>query len=210
MAAQPSLTRIVNRAAVRLGSARQISSIDEQSPLATAARAVLDDVRDELLASHPWNFAVRRALCAEVPDVGNAEYKRGFEKPADCLRWLPNRPDVDPYADIVIEEDGVLLSNASAPLAIRYIARIEDPSKWSPGFNAAMAAQIALEVSPILTGEDGLSRKLQVSLERTIAQAKREDGLASGQRARTTPALSRWVAARDIGMREGQYGPPIV
>lgn len=210
MAAQPSLTRIVNRAAVHLGSARRIASLDEQTPLADAAKAVLDDVRDELLASHPWNFAIRRAECAEIADAGNATYRRGFEKPSDCLRWLPPRPDECLYADTIVEEDGRFLSNAAAPLRIRYIARIEDPSKWSPGFNGAMAAQLALEIAPTLTGDDGLTGKLYRALQGKIAQAKRQDGLASGERARTTSGLSSWVAARDFGGREGQYGPPIV
>ena len=48
------------------------------------------------------------------------------------------------------------------------------------------------------------------ALQGKIAQAKRQDGLASGERARTTSGLSSWVAARDFGGREGQYGPPIV
>ena len=63
--AQPSEVRVVNRALVLLGTAQRITSLDDGTPLAQAALDLFEDVRDEVLADHPWNFAVRRAALAE-------------------------------------------------------------------------------------------------------------------------------------------------
>lgn len=216
MAAQPSLIRIVNRAAVHLGTSRRITAMDEDTPLANAARDTIDFIRDELLAAHPWNFALGRWTIAAVTllDHQRGRYTRAFEKPADMLRWLPSRPDEDYWADDIEQEGDWLLSDAAAPLEVRGIARVEDPTKWSSGFNAAMAAQLALEIAPVITNSDALDRKLVDRMERAIARAKRQDGLASGRRGRTTAALSNWLAARGgygfPGGRERQYGAPIV
>jgi hypothetical protein len=60
---------------------------------------------------------------------------QAFEKPADCLRWLPWRPDHPDYFEGE-EEGDYILSNAAAPIVVRYIARIDDIAKWSPGMRA--------------------------------------------------------------------------
>ena len=210
MAAQPSITRIVNRAAVHLGTARRIASIDDGTPIASAARDVIDFVRDELLAEHPWNFAIRRAELAASVTVPQ-DWQRAFELPGDLIRWLP-------WAETQCDwrrcerEGAFLLSDADAPLPIRYIARIEDPSLWSPGFTAAIAAKLAMEIAPTVTGSDGIDTKMANRLLDAIARGKRQDGMETGDRRRAGQASSSWLAARgySYGDRDGPYGPPIL
>lgn len=210
MAAQPSLIRIVNRAAIWLGTAQRISSLDDPAPLAEAARDTIDFCRDELLASHPWNFAIANRTTAQVPGADSDRYARAFERPADGLRFLPARPDQDWGGFDVIEQGPYLLTDAPPPLKTRWIVRVEDPSRWSPGFTHAMSAALAFEIFTVITGSDAMSQKLAGRLEAAIRDGKRQDGMASGNRARLTARLSSWLGARDMGGRELQYGPPII
>lgn len=209
MAAQPSLTRIVNRAAVHLGTARRVSSIDDGTPIASAARDVIDFVRDELLAEHPWNFAIKRAELAASATEAPIGWTFAYEAPSDMIRWLP-WPQGEQLYFRAVQEGGFILSDAKAPLPFRYIARIEDPSLWSPGFIGALSASLAMAIAPTVTGSDTIDQKLTNRLLMAVKAGKRQDGLASGDRARNMGAGSGWLAARGNYGRDSQYGAPIV
>jgi hypothetical protein len=55
---------------------------------------VWDEAVDEVLAAHPWNPALAAPTLPVSADYvpQGSQYSQAFEKPADCLRWLPWRP----------------------------------------------------------------------------------------------------------------------
>lgn len=138
MSVQRSQTRIVNRAAALIGSTERIEHIDDGTALALSAKALWDETRDFLLASGNYNCAVKRArlnALAEVPLFG---FERAFALPGDCIRWLPWGSGDENFFEGT-EENGAILTDAEAPLAIRYVFRLEDVGRWS-----------AAERSPVL------------------------------------------------------------
>lgn len=197
MTAQASQTRIVNKAFVLLGTAQRIASLTDGSPLARQAAAVWDEARDEVLADHPWNFAIARAQLAASADFTPAnEYSYAYELPGgDFLRWLPWR---EGHADHFEgeQEGGYILSNAPAPIYIRYIRRIEDVAKWSPAFTEAVAAKLAFYLADSVTARGGKRDRAEMAYDKALRDAKRQDGAATGDRRRRYETRSSWLDSR--------------
>lgn len=198
MALSPSQTRTCNSALAHLGDSRRISSINDPSPLAKQFLAVWDEAVDEVLADHPWNPALTRADLPVSADYvpSGTQYTQAFEKPADCIRWLPWRPGQDEYF-CGEEESNYILSNAAAPITIRYIRRVTDLNKWSVGMLAVLAAKLARKLAKPITGQSGMMDRMQKVYEGALSDAKRQDGSASGDRSRHATFQSNWLASRN-------------
>lgn len=82
---------IVNEGLVRLG-VPPIGSLSDQSAQALSIASIYHNVRDELIADHPWVFAVqeKRLASIEVDDIDlrYQDFQRVYQMPSDCLRAL--------------------------------------------------------------------------------------------------------------------------
>lgn len=201
--AQASETRIANRALTLLGSGKRILALDDAAPEAKTLLALWADARDATLAEHPWNFAIRRAALPASTVAPAFGYARSFPLPSDCLRWLPPRR---PYRPAIEQEGAALVSDADAPLPIRFIARIEDVALWSPGFADAMAYRLAAEAAEPLSADKGLHDRMMAGWRAAIAKAKRQDGAATGDDRGALEEDSAWLAARNSGAGYGWRG----
>jgi hypothetical protein len=199
MTAAPSQTRICNAALVLLGTSRRIGALNDGTPLAVQFARVWDEAQREMQADHPWNPCLRRVDGAQSSDYVQAgsQWSYAFERPAGMLRWLPWREDhVDHFNGE--EEGGFILANDSA-IVIRGIFLVEDVGKWTPGMEAAMAALLAAKTAKAITGQSAMIDRMTAVYEEAVGRAKRQDGLATGQRARTAEFRSSWLAARNGG-----------
>lgn len=198
MPVAPSQTRVCNSALAHLGENARINSIDDNNPLARAFLQVWDEAVDEVLVDHPWNVAVKRknvAVAADVTPAGT-QYEQAFEKPVNCLRWLPYRQGHPDYFDAE-EEGGYILSNAASPITVRYIERVDDISAWSPGMRECLSAKLARKTAKAITGQTGMIEAMQAVYDDALSKAKRQDGLATGERQRGIVVRSDWLGARN-------------
>lgn len=167
-----SWVQIANLALRRLGADR-IASLGEDSENARAVNDVHETVRDAVLRLHPWNCALTRASLAAdaaVPAWGHA-YQ--YTLPADpyCLRvWR-----LAESATAFKIEGRKLLTNASAPLKILYIARLTDPELFDAGLTVAMAAALAAEIAFRLTNSRTAEDAMHKWFEQTLARARSAD-----------------------------------
>jgi hypothetical protein len=198
MTLPPSQTRSCNSALAHLGESHRITAIDDGSPLAKLFVQVWDEAVEEVLAAHPWNKALGRASLPASGDFtpDGSQYDFAYEKPADCVRWLPYRSDHPDYFEGE-EEGDYILSNAAAPIIIRYIRREENIVKWSPGMRAVLAAKLARKLAKPITGQSGMMDRMETLFEAELAEAKRQDGAATGERARGMETRSTWLVARN-------------
>lgn len=198
MSAAPSQTRTCNMALAYLGESHRINSIGDGTPLAKLFEQVWDEAVREVLADHPWNRALKRVnlpvSATYVPD--GSQYSQAFEKPGDCVRWLPYRPD-HPDAFSGEEEGDFILSNDAAPITLRYIALIDDIAKWSEGMRTALAAKLARKLAKPVTGQTGMMDRMAALYDDELSKAKRQDGAATGERGRGLVARSDWLGARN-------------
>lgn len=122
-----SETGIANRALQRLGAARITALDDTSSTNSRACNVAYEPLRDALLRAHPWSFAIARASLAAdstAPAFGPA-YQYAW--PTTAMRILLPK---DHTLDWIVE-GRFILSDWTAPLEVRYISKVEDPTRWT-------------------------------------------------------------------------------
>lgn len=198
MTATPSQSGTINRAAALLGSTQRVVSIEDDGNLAKHAREHWDPVLRLLLADHPWNFAIRRAVLNEAEPAPEFGWDRAFTLPADCLRWLPPDEDEADYYEAVTEGNDLLLTNAAAPLPVRYVSSElgYQINRWRPHFETAMAYALAEVLAEPITQSASVAQTMGEKAEYWLKRAKRADAMESRtQRQRNVERRSRWLGA---------------
>jgi len=174
--------------------AKRIVSLSENSRNARSMNVAYTSVRDDLLRSHPWSCAIKRVQLAADPAEPDFTFARKFELPSDWLRMLPRDPSVN-YNDTdwTIEERWVL-TNDSAPLEIRYIFRLVDPTKMDSSFREALSARLAVETCEEITQSNTKYQLLASWYKNAIASARRTNAIEKFVPAQ--PTDDTWITAR--------------
>lgn len=165
-----SVVSVCNSALIKIGAAR-ISSITQDTKSAIALNAIFAQIRDEVMAAHPWNFAIKRATLAPTSTEPEYEFDYEYDKPSDMLRILNTYPD-----DIDYQEENNKILTSESELLLRYIYRQDDPSTWSPGFAEALAWRLAREVCYNLTGNATMVQVCDEGYKKALAEARFVDG----------------------------------
>ncbi len=145
----PSVVEIANLALGKLGPGSGfITSFESDATVeAVTARRTYEPMRDLVLESHPWRFARKRAAVGADGDTPEWGYDLQYAVPADFLRLL----SIENYDGDYEVEGGFILTDAEAPLNIRYLAKIEDAGVFSPTFVDALATRWAAEMAMTVT-----------------------------------------------------------
>lgn len=170
---------IANRGLTKLGAAR-ITSFDDNSTEARAVKSLYDIARRALLRKAVWNFAKKRDKLQSPVTDQDWDYAYQYQLPTDFIRLIqvndyseplgfnPGRTSEDaPYQ---IEGDKIY-TNYPAPLKIRYIADITDPTKFDSIFVEAFATQIAYECCETITQDNALKAGLGQELRQWLIEA---------------------------------------
>lgn len=191
-------TSILLGALAELGSTDRPTSIDDTtSGPAKRAKVLWNDIVRELLAAHPWNFAIQRKALNATGTAPEHGYARAFQLPGDCVRWLPGAAS-DPDFALAEQEGNLLLSDATEPLNIRYVALNDDIARWPPGFVTAVKLSLAASLAEGVTQSEGIKDRLLQRAADALREGKRQDGLATGRRRRGgVVAQSNWLGARN-------------
>lgn len=143
-------TSICNRA-LRLLGAERINSIDDDNKLARLCRDIFDDMRDECIAKHRWNFSLVRVDLGGANSTGPAwGFTYSFNLPADFIRlWETDLDDIAGGGRYRIE--GKTLVSDETTVKITYARRVTTAGDFSPGFAETLAYKMAAELAiPIL------------------------------------------------------------
>lgn len=161
---------IANSALIKVG-ADTISSITEDVKRARLVRALWDQIRDEVMAAHPWNFAIKRVTLVPTSTTPEFEYDFEFDKPNDCLRILDEE-----YSDTDYVVEGTKILSSEPSLNFRYVYRNTDESSWSPGFGESMAWRLAREMAYPLAQSTQLLQLCDSQYRASLAEARYLDG----------------------------------
>lgn len=161
--------RICNLAFTILGAAR-ILDLNEDSENARRCNAIFPDIRDEVLAAHPWNFAIKRKALGQLVTAPEFGYSYQYQLPTDCLRVLETEDDSE------FKIEGKYLLTDSGSVKIKYISRIEDASFFSPAFVTAMGDRMAAELAYAVTKNASLRESMIKTYTYKNAFAKAIDG----------------------------------
>lgn len=199
-----SVVDICNLALANLGDAATVTSIDppEGSVQAEKCAQFYPVARDALLEMHPWSFAVKRVVLADLGGTPPTNWEYRYARPADCLHAIavyPEEPasewDTQPF---VQEMDGTtrsILTNA-ATATLKYIARVTETTTFSPTFVVALSWYLAYLLAMPITRNPDAATAAYNGYVRELANAKRQD--AMGQK------------ARDYVTADGKFMPPAI
>lgn len=156
--------------ALRLLGARRISAFTENTPESRVCAELYEKIRDDLLYSHPWNFASARVSLAALTSSPAFKYAYQFQLPNDCLRVLGTECETDEY-----EVEGRYLVTDNSTMSVLYIKRITDPGLFSPGFVATFEARLAMEMAYDLTKSTSLKDAMTKEYKDKLANARSFD-----------------------------------
>lgn len=166
-----SKLEICNTALLHLGQQR-ITSLSDTSERAITVVNVYESTRRTLLASHPWNFAVKRMELSKTNNTPEMTYSYEYPLPSDCLRVLRfNNEETYSYS----VENGMVLTD-DADLKIVYIFNQTDSSKFSPQFDETLALAIALKCTFKFNTSASHIQVLKALHDEQLALARSSDG----------------------------------
>lgn len=153
-----SSLQICNSSLIKLG-VEVISSLTENSRAALLCNEQYDKKRKQLLRSHYWNFAIKRAALVSTGITPAYEFSYEYTLPADYLRMADKE-----YADAFYQvESGKLYTNYS-DFKCKYVADITDTTKFTPDFDELLSMLIASDICFVLTQDKGLQDRIDAKL----------------------------------------------
>ena len=189
-----SKVAIANLALQKLGAAR-ISSLSQNNPNAASMSAAYDAIRRRELRTYEWSFATRRAsIAADSAQTAWGSHNR-FTLPADYL-YLIRDDETGQAVDWKIESatDGVfIITDDAAPLQIRYVADIDDPTYYDSLFIDSFACALALHCCEEITQSTSKKQGILADYDRAIKTAMQQGAI---EKPATEFPIDEWINAR--------------
>jgi hypothetical protein len=171
-----SNVKIANSALIKVG-ANRIDALTDDNDRAAIINEQFDELRDELLRSHPWNFAIQRKSVAQTADTPVFGFTYEYQIPSDSLRILSTNIPQDVDYQIELNKNGTSLVIVTdySEVKIRYIKRQTDPTLFSHHFAQTLALRIAYDVSYFFNQSTAQRNQLWQEYQAMLAQARSFD-----------------------------------
>lgn len=169
---------IVNSAGIKIGVKNLITSLSDGTPLANLGANRYEEIRDELLRGHPWNFSVKRAKLARLSETPSYEYQYTYSLPDLWMRTIlvADNDHGDGYIDYK-EEDGKILTSAE-DVYMKYVSKVTNPNIMTPDFRELIAMQLAIEGAINITNSKSMADRWEKKFDKAIIKAKSTDSLS--------------------------------
>lgn len=151
-----SVIEICNNALQDL-KADVITSLTDGSENARLCNQRWPQVRDFVLAEHPWNCAMTQAELAASSTAPTWKWDYAYPLPSACLRVFEVvSATEDPITSYEVQGREILC-NEPGPIFISYVRREEDPTKYDAqlceALSAALAARLVYPITASVTGQ---------------------------------------------------------
>ena len=155
-----------------------IVSLTDDTERARLCNAFYSEARDDVLRSHPWNFAITRQQLSQLSATPLYQYSYQYALPTDpfCLRVLEME-----YSDYVFKIEhlagtGRVLLTDEGTAKIIYIARITDTAQFDSLFIDTLTAKMSVDLAYPVTGSVQLQQNMQKLFESKLREARSVDG----------------------------------
>jgi len=182
-----SKTSICNKALRKLGANPLMNVDTDNTKPATLCKASYDDVLQEVLRMHNWNFAVfRQSLVLDTSGSPIYEFSNRFILPTIpiFIRLLSVENNIEFRL-----ENNFLLTNESA-VNIRFIGKETDPNKYDSLFIECFAARLAYEIGYSITSDETRIARTKQDLVESLSLARERDNLEDNDVAETSDSFS--------------------
>jgi hypothetical protein len=201
---------ICNLALGHLGDTATVASLDPPEGSAQAEHCARFYViaRDTLLEMHPWNFATKRVTPPQLTS-GWTVWDFSYAMPSDALviRAVQAGDVQDdystgsayvpvPYACEIDNTGARVVLTDQEGAVLRYTARVEDTTKFSPLFVLALSWHLAsMLAGPIIKGDAGAAeaKRCVQMMQGFLAKATTSD---ANQRDGTPQQVVSWIGGR--------------
>jgi hypothetical protein len=166
---------ICNDALITCGAER-ITSLSDTGRAARLCNEQYSRARDQLLVSHPWNFAMTKVELTELSALPsgyenlNDIFAYAFTKPTDCLRvWGID----DEYTDWEVQGNYIFANYT--PLNVTYIKKVTTTTSFSAMFDKVLALELALKIGYALTQSATFMAQIKALRDEAIREARSFD-----------------------------------
>lgn len=172
-------TGIVNRALGKIGGERITDISDVNDPLAIKYNDIFDDIFEEVLDAHTWNFAIFRKTLVRSPDAPNSnEWEFQYFLPTDPLIVKPMSVNTEYASDFYRIEGNRLLTNAEEAI-LQYVGLV-NISACSKLFLNAVATRLAAELAYDITSSRTMQAEMYNLYELDLQKAVSADNFSDG------------------------------
>lgn len=186
--------------ALRLLGQQPILTIEDDLPQAISISGVYEIVRKGTLREHVWNFAMKRqALPALVPAPAWG-YNFQYQLPTDLLRLVEVQCGLDYRV-----EGLTIVTDAGAPLNIRYVKDATDPAEYDALFVRAFAAELASAICEDVTGSNQKKQTAEMELRKALSEARRTNAVENPPQ-RIPDRNFSWLTTRNVDGYIGWWG----
>ena len=194
---------IANLALTKLGADRIIALTDNTKE-AREVNAIYELERDNEIRAHFWKFATARTALPALTTPPAFGYNNAFQLPSDYLRvvavgdFAPGAVDRWFYytgtdnSEYQIEGQ-TIVTDFAAPLNLRYMRRITDPTQFDANFVEAFACKLAIELCETLTSSSSKKADCARSYQMAISNALRANAIEQPPEPQTS---GTWLMAR--------------
>lgn len=193
-------TRIGNLALQLLREPPTLTNIElDTGNAGLQLRACYDEMLDEVLGAHPWDFAKDlQALTAESPPPAFGFAFR-YRIPKGDPYWIrPHMLDDKRYPPEAQWQEvaGFIHTDEPGPLYVIGIKRVTDPALFSSYFVNTLAHRLAIQVGPALGVPDTRLDVVEKAFDKLLMNARSVDG-QTGQPG--PPEEGEFLSARRSG-----------
>lgn len=192
----PSEVDVINVGLRHVG-ASVIVSLTDGSDNANVAGSIYEHVRDDLLASHPWNFATKRVKLAQSATAPAFEFDYAYPLPSDWLRTISVHDNDAGHGTVLYRSELIggqrAIVASSSDIYLRYVARVTDPNAMTPDFLNALSRVLARDFSIPIASSNTLFEQMSKAADRAIAKARSTDAMGGFPELRPRGS---WAASR--------------
>lgn len=178
-----------------------IISLNDDSIEAKLCKANYDPLRDAVLEEREWTFAVKRIEPAALVADPLYGFDKNFQIPPNVLRVLQVTRAGEDVTNASVANNGIrsssrggtgigretriewlregetIVANSAERIFARVLIRIEDTTKFSPAFDQALAARLAMDLAIPLTNSEKMQSSMASMYGEKMALAAVSDGL---------------------------------
>ncbi len=173
-----SQTSISNMALARIGAAQITDFTTSTSVPGQQVRLHYEQVKNSLLRAHEWGFAGARASLAALATDPIFEWSSQYPLPVNFLKLRSIFQETGTFKDNAVFsytiEGNNILTNADAPLKIRYTKIVTDPMEFDALFTEVLILSLATKLISVLAenGSPALLRELLAERKVLMTEAR--------------------------------------
>lgn len=162
---------ICTSAMIKLG-AEPITNLSDDTKEARLCRIQYPTIRDAILRSAPWSFAIKRVELSPVADPLLFGDGNKFQLPQDCVKFFKLYAGEGYVSTDTYKIEGDFLISSLETIQGWYITNDVEPEKFDPNFKEALANALAADLCYAITQSNNLQQMLMGQAKFFIDEAR--------------------------------------